>query len=626
VRRLTGRPITRRVLGVALLAAVLLGGHAAPASAHAILTHSAPVDGSTLDRAPTSLTLQFDEEVLTSSAVVTLRSGDGVRLASTGTGSADLAVTGPDEDTTLTVELPSLERGTYGVTWQVQSADDLHLTSGTVVFGVGEVVAARPTDRAGPAPDAASAAVHWLDLLAVAALVGAALMAMVVLPRAGITRATRRRLTATCWQISGWAAAFGSVLGLLVMLDAAGGPAQVGTIVTVTAFGKLWVVREALLLAVASLVLVSLRRWGTLRGRLRPAVAVLAVGASLVALAGSSHLGSAAGRPAAVALLSLHLAAGAAWAGGVLILVVLVAVCRADSHAWRTPLFRAFGVPAAVCLALIVTTGIAVTGRQVASVDALLTTAYGRILLVKVALVGVAGLLGLATAWSLRLPDRVLVLGSTRRTWAEVAILAAVLAAAAALSVGTPARGPAFAPAIGTAQPKLAAQLSDLFETLDVAPNRVGQSWLRVSVDQTRRPEPAVVSGVFATLVDPDGQSGPSRALVRSELANHWELPGVDLTAPGGWEIIIGVQRQGRPDVVWRVSWTVSGGPAGAVPAVVSDRPWASVLDGLAVSMLVLTLLAALVSSRVVRRRRLARDADVTAETPESEHRTLVTV
>ena len=49
---------------VAIVVAILGVAEAPAASAHAFLLRSTPLDGSTLDRAPATLTLTFDEDIL----------------------------------------------------------------------------------------------------------------------------------------------------------------------------------------------------------------------------------------------------------------------------------------------------------------------------------------------------------------------------------------------------------------------------------------------------------------------------------------------------------------------------------------------------------------------------------
>src|SRR5262252_371188 len=171
-------------------AALILGAGAAmlllaqPASAHADLVRSDPSDGSVLAHAPSVARLWFSEEISPefSSARVVDRTGATV------TGSRAQAGGDPRQ---LTVELPSLGKGTYGLVWRVLAEDDGHATGGVVVFTVGGAAAA-----AGAIPVAASAGVagtaatpvgvliRWLGLCALAGLVGCLAVAGPVLGRA----------------------------------------------------------------------------------------------------------------------------------------------------------------------------------------------------------------------------------------------------------------------------------------------------------------------------------------------------------------------------------------------------------------------------------------------------------
>src|SRR6516164_7625167 len=158
---------------------------AQPASAHADLVRSDPPDGSVLARAPSVARLWFSEEISPkfSSACVVDRTGATIA-------GSRAQVAGGDAEH-LTVALPSLGKGTYGLVWRVLAEDDGHATSGVVVFTVGGAAAAP-----GAIPVAASAGVagtaatpvgvllRWLGLCALAGLVGCLAVAGPVLGRA----------------------------------------------------------------------------------------------------------------------------------------------------------------------------------------------------------------------------------------------------------------------------------------------------------------------------------------------------------------------------------------------------------------------------------------------------------
>lgn len=128
----------------AIGALVLLTGLLGPAAqAHDALEGTDPADGSTLDVAPTQITLTFAETPL---AV-------GTELAVTGPGGAAVQQ-GPVQVSGTQVIQPlatGLAAGAYTVDWRVTSADG-HVVSGTFGFTLSAAAAPTPT----PTPTQAS--------------------------------------------------------------------------------------------------------------------------------------------------------------------------------------------------------------------------------------------------------------------------------------------------------------------------------------------------------------------------------------------------------------------------------------------------------------------------------------
>jgi uncharacterized membrane protein len=191
----------------------------------------------------------------------------------------------------------------------------------------------------------------------------------------------------------------------------------------------------------------------------------------------SASLGHAAATgsgPIRLAVEGLHLLAAMGWAGGVLVLagVVLPLLRRAETRPAALAVLRAYGIAAALCLVAAGLAGLVLAGSSVASVDALLLSTYGRSLLVKLVLVGLAAVLGLRTALLLRAGGHRL----NRSLLVEATALAGVLAAAAVLASAAPAIGPRFTADPAAARTQLASHESgDLVESLSVRPNRLGR-------------------------------------------------------------------------------------------------------------------------------------------------------
>ena len=605
------------VLFAVILVAILGVAQAPYARAHAFVVNSSPQDGATLDRAPADLALTFDDDVLLASGSVTLRSGDGLVLLHTGP-PAGTSVIGGDAGPELIVGLPTLGKGTYSATWSVRSADDLHQTTGAVSFAIGQAYVQRAVERDGPPPPVLSSLLEWLDVAGIALLLGAILLIVSAIPRSQMSSGDKAALQNFLWRVISVTASAELLLGVAVVTNSVGITDVLGGL-TSTRPGRLWLLREAGLAATSASALLAIRRKGPARPQ-RIVTVALMVG-SLAAIAGSSHVGVGADRPFAVLLLLVHLSSAGAWAGAVLLLLMLLALERVGGARFPSlALLRSFGAPAAYCVAVASLTGIALAARQVASVDAVLTTTYGQILIVKVLAVLTAGLLGLRTTIRLRRARLSNVAFLYRGVALESAVVLLILAAAGALSVGTPARGPAFAPPSPTRPPLVSTQLGDLLESAVLAPNTVGQSWLRVDVSQTRRPAPAPVTGVTASLTGPDSHASAARSLTRTEIANRWEMGGVNLTAVGRWELTITTQRAGRPDTVWRAGWIVAGNPTAPRKPLVSDRPWETLLNRIALGIALLTLASGLIALWIGHRRHRP-NAPYPERSPQSEER-----
>lgn len=117
-----------RSMSLVLLPVLLFGAPAA--LAHAFLDHASPSVGSTLQRAPTKVSIWFTQELEPAFSSITVSDQAGNRVDG-----SDTRVDSSDA-TLLQVSLKPLPPGTYKVTWRVVSVDT-HPTDGTFTFRVG---------------------------------------------------------------------------------------------------------------------------------------------------------------------------------------------------------------------------------------------------------------------------------------------------------------------------------------------------------------------------------------------------------------------------------------------------------------------------------------------------------
>jgi copper transport protein len=585
--------MARRGLFLAVLASTFAFAFAlAPdAGAHAVLARSEPADGSTLARPPHEVRLQFSEAISPRFRVVRVIDGGGRAVAG-----ARVRAGGSRE---LIVSVPRLRRGPYQVTWEVLAENDGHVTGGALVFGLGaRPLAARDGGGPGAAPAPLEASLRWLDLVLLVGLIGALAMAGLLgrvgrqaRPASGTAERARRRLLAA----AAAAAAGGALVGLVLLarqldrLHATVAPGSSVGDVLGTRWGVLWLARELVLAALAG---TSLRLRAGVAQAGAPLAGILVVALAVVrALAGHAPAGPQ--RGLAVAATAAHIVAAGAWIGGVAAFGVALAAARGEAGALARACRTTFARAAGLSLAVLAVTGLLAAGAQVATVDALLTTDYGRTLMTKSALVVVAVALGLANALALRrgaLP-RLLPL--------EASVGAGILLAAAVLTASPPAKGPEFAAPRPVVAPILARRSGDLLVTATARPNRPGANVLAVTAVSSRRPPPAPVAGVALRLAPAAG--GAARTVALAPGGQGRFAAAADLGTSGRWRITALIRRGGRRLEV-PFAWTVAREDP-ARPVVYSARALAPLLDR-AAAAIVLVLAAAALTAAARRRPR----------------------
>ncbi len=245
---------------------------------------------------------------------------------------------------------------------------------------------------------ALGALVRWAHLASGTVLVGTFVLLLLV-PR-------RSKPTAERWELDALSlsricilvallAGIGALAIQTVLLEgrasAALEPQAIGRVLWTTRFGAVWIVRHGLLLLVAPfLVLSQARQAPADRIALRLHCLLLA-GLALGAAAWAGHAAAVEPTPRLTAsMAALHLIAVGAWIGGLLPLVRLLDLAGrpagADARPFAVLAARRFATVALVSVVVLVATGAWNTWSQVGDVAALAGTPYGRLLLLKLAL------------------------------------------------------------------------------------------------------------------------------------------------------------------------------------------------------------------------------------------------
>jgi copper transport protein len=416
-----------KVLALAAALAVVAGFARPPVAwAHALLRSSEPAAGSTLGSAPAAVTLAFSEKPdLRLTSVKVLDSGGRDHV----TGAIEASGNPPDS---VRISIGELGDGVYTVTWRTVSAVDGHISAGTFSFGVGVAPPTGPpgVDPGGTGQTGSPAAIvaRWLLYLGLVGLLGAAFVAVAV--------ARRQVPDLLSVAAAGWVlAALGTVGVVAVQWIEAGAPLE--TILS-TSIGLAALARAASLLLVGA-ALVALAAGS----RVGPFATWLLVGLTAAAALGVDVMtGHAAAGPAwlpQVVVQWLHGVAAAVWVGGLASLLVMLRTTPAGE---RLSTARRFSSWAGVGLVGVALTGLVRAVTELGTLDAILGSDFGRVLVLKSALLAALAGLGAVNRFvTLRdaLRDAARIAWRLRRIGGgEVALAVAVLGLSALLVNLTP--------------------------------------------------------------------------------------------------------------------------------------------------------------------------------------------
>jgi copper transport protein len=272
-------------------------------------------------------------------------------------------------------------------------------------------------------------------------------------------------------------------------------------------------------------------------------------------------------------------------------------VGRSGSVALARACRGGFAWTAGLSVALLAATGLYAAGVQITSIDGLLTTLYGRTLLIKVGMVLGAGALGAASFALLRSLGRdpaprglrgLRRLGAPRLLLLEATLGLEVLIAAAILTASSPPRGPEFGAPQPVRAPTLVGQADDLVVSATARPNRPGTNVFTVRTASSRRPPPAPIDAVTIALAPAGAGPGVPRNVPLTQIAPGRYSGGAELPQEGRWRMTVVLQR-GAQRLRTGFGWAVQP-PDPARPVRHSAARLAPLVDRAAAPCLVLAL------------------------------------
>lgn len=577
----------RWLLALAALA-VLTVLLAPPAGAHTVVVGSDPADGSRLRASPAAVTIRFDEQVGLQLGYLRVVDSAGRRVDS-GTVAHPGGV-----GSSISVPLkPGLGDGSYLASFRVISADS-HPVAGSIRYVVGNGALDVGGAGSGSAPVAKPVSIglavsHWLSLAGVA-VAGGSWLVLSLWPE-GRRRRTIRELIWSGWGV----AALGAVTEYLLE-----GPYAAGT--SLATFwhtdlldatlhaneGQLLSLR-LLLLGILGMVLTAVfdadrvaderfecdsaeRFEGDSAERFEgeqvegeqvegeqvaggdagglswgPAsAAVVGLGVVLTFAAGG-HSQSLNPRWLSVLINAMHLSAMIVWLGGVVVLLVAAFGRTAEpvpadeaqpdtgQLAARLPTFSRIAM---ACVATLAITGTLLAWRGIGTVDAIATTWYGQLVLIKVALFGCVVFLGyFARRAVLARSSGVALLPRLRRTLLIEVLVGSVVLAATGVLISQPPGKVALAAERSKPRQTSVRVTAQSQALVEIDPGVHGN--VRIAVQLSGGLHPTAIT---ATASLPAQKLGPFPVSLQAAGPQNYTATGVLLPAAGTWEISLNVQ------------------------------------------------------------------------------------
>ncbi len=503
-RECTPRAIARLILSLFLLLTL-----SAAAFAHAALISAEPADNAILTGSPARFVLTFSEPVAPLKLTLVAPDGTPRRLSDFHTEGATVSIKAP----------ANLAHGTHVLSWRVVSADG-HPVAGSLLFSIGAPSAAPATTE--PIDWPLRAAIWSGKVLLYAGLFlgigGAFSLAWLARGRDGF-----RAIAALL--LVGLAAAPVS-LGLKG-LDALDAP------LSHWADPAIW--RAALSTSLAWTVLIAAVALGlgllslVLPGRRLLAAAALAgIGA---ALAASGHASAAEPQWLTRPLVFLHGTGIAFWTGALLPLGLALKRRSPDAPVFLARFSRTI-LPVVAILAL---SGAGLAVIQVQTPDALLTTAYGRLLTVKLALLAVLFGLAALNRWRLTGPAEAGNRRSTARLSRSIAAEMLLVLAVFGVAAGWRFTPPPRALAIAAAQPAVIhIHTEKAMADLTITPGHTGETTTSIVV-MTGDFGPLDAKGVTLVLSKPDSGIGPLKREAKKPGDGTWRINNLVIPVAGRW-------------------------------------------------------------------------------------------
>ncbi len=489
-----------------------------PAFAHAALIKTDPADGAVLAQGPAQFSLTFSEPV--SPLVLTLVKPDGTPVPLTAFRLSDQ---------TVEIDNPQdLKSGTHVLSWRVISADG-HPVGGSLLFSIGA-----PTE-----PPVVSEAVDWPQRSAI--WLGKVFLYIGLFLGVG-------GAFALAWLTEGGPSGQRFVIGAILCglvaapaslglqgLDALGAPLShlaqpvIWRTGLDTSFG--WTVLAALI--ALGLGLLSL---AGPRVAAKP-VALAGLAGVGIALAASGHASAAEPQWLTRPMVFLHGVGIAFWAGALMPLGLALKGQSADV----APILRRFSRMIVPVVAVLVAAGIVLAVVQVQTPAALVNTAYGKLLLIKLGLLVFLFTLAAVNRWKLTASAEAGATEVQRRLARSIGVEMLIVLAIFAVAAGWRFTPPPRALAIAAAQPvSVHIHALQAMADLSITPGHAGPVVASMII-MTGDFGPLDAKEVTLVLSKPDSGIEPLKRAATKPGDGSWRVDDLVIPVPGRWTVRIDI-------------------------------------------------------------------------------------
>ena len=533
------RSTRQLVAALAILVGVLALGTTA-ASAHATLESSSPADGQSVLTSPSEIRITFSEAVTTISGGLSVLDADGKTVD---TGNSEIV----DGRTLVAPISESLSDGTYVATYRVLSADG-HPVSGSLLFGVGEGAldrSALPSSNGDRLWEIIGGISRFIIYLAALVAAGVAFFLAFIHDRAE----DRWRIVpfVRIGSILALFSAIGIVMSQAALLTGKGAGAVTDSNVLRDVLNQNLGWSLALLMIGLAAVHLSTDIPKKVVSQSLALSGGLAITVSFAVWGHATELS-----PTAISLAAnaIHATAAALWLGGLVGLVMVLSLRAPETVRSTAGIIGRFSLMAFWSVIALTIAGLTltITGSD-ASLNSILTTTWGQLILAKI---GLTLIVVLIAAWNRRklVPSLITPTEDTselavrwatllRTIRAEAVLLVAVIALTAIVVNVPPARTAVVATTdrVDTTQRVDTGTVQLSVDPAIVGPNTVAVRY----ADETGQPV-NVANSMSIEFSQPSAGLEPITRQVPASEPGVFVIQGNELSIPGTWTITIAVR------------------------------------------------------------------------------------